>query len=117
LVQHSLVTMLEMAREGVFTEELVIDKMCHAPADLFHVKDRGYLRKGYFADFVLIDPSASWTVAKENIVYKCGWSPLEGTTFHNKIYQTWVNGNLVFDNGVFDEKVKGMRLNFSPLSE
>lgn len=112
MVQHSLVAMLEMAKEGKFTLEKVVEKMCHAPAELFRVKNRGFIRKGYFADLVLVDPNASFTVNKDNILYKCGWSPLEGTTFGHKIVKTFINGSLVYDNGVFDENFRGKRLEF-----
>ena len=94
LVQHSLQVMLELVYKGLYTKEFVIDKMCHAPARLFGVKDRGYIREGFFADLVLIDPEKSYTVTKENILYKCGWSPFEGETFHNSICKTFVNGQI-----------------------
>jgi dihydroorotase len=113
LVQHSLVAMLEMAQQGIFSIEKVVDKMCHAPADIFHVEKRGYIKKGYYADLILVDRNKPWTVSKENILYKCGWSPLEGETFHSQVLKTWVNGNLVYQNGVFDESIKGMRLLFN----
>ncbi len=110
MVQHSLVTMLEMSRQGIFTPELVVEKMCHAPSDLFRLKDRGYIREGYYADLVLVDPNANWTVSTDNLYYKCGWSPLEGQIFSNKVVKTFVNGCLVYDNGVFDEQNKGKEL-------
>jgi len=81
LVQHSLQVMLELARQGIYTKEFVVEKMCHAPARLFRVKERGFIREGYFADLVLIDPARPYTVTPENILYKCGWSPFEGETF------------------------------------
>ncbi|MFT3753720.1 MAG: dihydroorotase [Paludibacter sp.] len=112
LVQHSLVAMLQMAKRGIFTFEKVVEKMCHAPADLFRIEKRGFIRPGYFADLVLVDPTKSWTVSPENILYKCGWSPFEGTTFDNTVVTTWVNGQPVFDNGKFDEAVRGQRLLF-----
>lgn len=112
LVQHSLVAMLQMAKRGIFTLEKVVEKMCHAPADLFRIEKRGFIRPGYFADLVLVDPTKSWTVTPENILYKCGWSPFEGTTFDNTVVTTWVNGQPVFDNGKFDEAVRGQRLLF-----
>lgn len=117
MVQHSLVTMLELAKQGKITKEKVIEKMCHAPADLFHIEKRGYLRKGYFADVVLIDPTQSWEVEKSNILYKCGWSPLEGQKFAHKVTQTFVNGNLVFDNGLINEDIKGQALRFNPIRD
>ncbi len=112
LVQHSLVVMLQLVKKGVFTLEKVIEKMCHAPADLFRVEKRGYIRPGYFADLVLVDANKPWTVAPENLLYKCGWSPFEGTTFDSKVQKTWVNGQLVYNDGIFDENVRGQRLLF-----
>lgn len=113
LVQHSLVGMLEMVVEGCFTYEKVVEKMAHMPADLFHIDRRGYIRPGYYADLVLVDPGKCWTVAPENILYKCGWSPFEGTTFHHSITQTFVNGQLVYDNGVVDDDVRGMEVRYN----
>lgn len=113
LVQHSLVGMLEMVAEGCFTYEKVVEKMAHMPADLFHIDRRGYIRPGYYADLVLVDPEKCWTVAPENILYKCGWSPFEGTTFHHSITQTFVNGQLVYDNGVIDGDVRGMEVRYN----
>jgi dihydroorotase len=112
LVQHALVAMLEKAREGKISIERVVEKMTHAVADLFRIQNRGYIREGYFADLVLVNLSSNWTVSKENILYKCGWSPFEGTTFHSRIEKTFVNGNLVYDQGKFDESRKGMRMEF-----
>ena len=112
LVQHSLVAMLEMARQGIFTYEKVVEKMCHAPAILFRVNKRGFIREGYHADITLVDPAAVWTVSKENILYKCGWSPFEGTSFSHKVTHTFVNGNLVYDNGIVNEDMRGERLSF-----
>lgn len=113
LVQHSLVGMLEMVAEGCFTYEKVVEKMAHMPADLFHIDRRGYIRPGYYADLVLVDPEKCWTVAPENILYKCGWSPFEGTTFHHSITQTFVNGQLVYDNGVVNDDVRGMEVRYN----
>jgi len=84
--------------------------MCHNPAILYHIEKRGFIREGYFADLTLVDLNTSWTVSKENLLYKCGWSPVEGTTFHSSITQTFVNGNLVYNNGRFDEKTRGIAL-------
>jgi len=112
LVQHSLVAMLQLVKQGEFTLEKVIEKMCHAPADLFRIEKRGYIRPGYFADLVIVDPNKSWTVSTENILYKCGWSPFEGVQFDASVLKTWVNGKMVFDNGKFDETVRGQRLLF-----
>ena len=110
MVQHSLVAMLELCKQGVFTPELVVTKMCHAPADLFRLKNRGYIRPGYYADLVLVNPNQSWVVSKENLLYKCGWSPLEGQRFSHRVVTTFVNGNKAYDYGVFDETNKGMEL-------
>lgn len=113
LVQHSLVAMLEMSKKGFITIEKVIQKMCHAPADLFRIVDRGYIREGYFADLVLIDPNSSWVVSPENILCKCGWSPFEGTEFSNKVVSTFVNGNLIYNQNVVSESIKSSRLIFT----
>jgi len=112
LVQHSLIAMLEMVSKGVFTLEMVVDKMCHSPAELFRIEKRGFIREGYFADLVLVNPNSKWKVTPENILYKCGWSPLEGETFGAQVTHTLVNGRVVYDNGVFDESVKGSALEF-----
>ena len=113
LIQHSLVAMLEMVAEGCFTYEKVVEKMAHMPADLFHIDRRGYIRPGYYADLVLVDPEKNWKVAPENIVYKCGWAPFEGTTFHHSVSQTFVNGQLVYDNGVINDEVRGMEVKYN----
>jgi dihydroorotase len=113
LVQHSLVAMLEMSRKGFISIEKVIQKMCHAPADLFRIKNRGYIREGFFADLVLVDPNHSWIVSPENILYKCGWSPFEGLEFSNKVVATYINGVPAFKNDKIDESVKGRRITFS----
>ncbi len=110
MVQHSLVAMLELCKQGVFTPELVVTKMCHAPADLFRLKNRGYICSGYYADLVLVNPNQSWTVSKENLLYKCGWSPLEGLSFSSRVVTTFVNGHKVYDRGAFDETYRGMEL-------
>lgn len=112
LVQHSLVAMLEKAKEGKISIEKVIQKMCHAPADLFRIDRRGYIREGYFADLVLVDPNKSWTVAPENILYKCGWSPFEGQEFSHQVVTTFVNGQAAFENGAINKNIKGKRLTF-----
>ena len=113
LVQHSLVAMLEMSKKGFISIEKVIQKMCHAPADLFRIENRGYIREGYFADLVLVDPKISWVVSPENILYKCGWSPFEGVEFSNKVVATYINGLPVFENDKISESVKGKRISFS----
>ncbi len=112
LVQHSLVAMLQLAAAGNFTVEQVVQKMCHAPAELFRIDRRGFIRKGYFADLVLVDPNRPETVSRENILYKCGWSPFEGTTFDASVVRTIVNGATVYNRGQFDESVRGRRLEF-----
>ena len=99
MVQHSLVMMLELCHRGELTPELVVRKMCHNPALLFGITDRGFVREGYKADLVLVDPAAPWTVNKGNILYKCGWSPLEGTTFRSSVITTIANGVPVFEEG------------------
>ena len=114
LVQHSLTVMLELAWEGKFTYEKVVEKMCHNPADLFRIDRRGYVRPGYYADLVLVDPAKSWTVSKENILYKCGWSPFEGCRLACSVMLTIVNGRKVFENGRVDPDIRGERLEFSP---
>ncbi len=113
LIQHSVVAMFEFWKRGKISLEKVVQKMCHNVAELFQIEKRGYIREGYFADLVLVDPNKSFTVTKENILYKCGWSPFEGETFHSSIEKTFVNGHLVYDNGKFDESTKGMRLSFN----
>jgi len=112
LVQHSLSAMLELYHKGVFSLEKIVEKMCHNPAILFNIRERGFIREGYKADLCLVDPSDPWTVAKENILYKCGWSPFEGTTFNSKVRMTIVNGTIVYDKGVINEDYRGQRLLF-----
>ncbi len=112
MVQHSLLAMLEMSKQGIFSLEKVVDKMCHHPAILFRVEKRGYIREGYYADLVLVDMDHSSEVSPDQVLYKCGWSPMEGVTFGSRIEKTFVNGQLVFNNGSFDETTKGMRLRF-----
>ena len=117
LVQHALPAMLKKYREGVISLEKIVEKMCHNPAKIFKIEKRGFIKKGYFADLVLVDIASPWTVKKENILYKCGWSPFEGTTFYSKITHTFVNGHLVYKNGTFDDSVKGQRLTFNRTHE
>jgi len=112
LVQHSLLMMLEYAREGRITPEKVVEKMAHAPAECFRVEDRGFLREGYWADLVLVNPTASTAVTPESLLYKCGWSPLEGSTFSHCIAGTWVNGEHVWDGEEIVDNVRGQRLRF-----
>ncbi len=113
LVQHSLTAMLEMSRKGLISVEKVIEKMCHAPADLFRIDRRGYIREGYYADLVLVDPNQTWTVSPENILYKCGWSPFDGMEFSYRVMATFVNGNLIYANGDIISGIQGKRLMFS----
>jgi dihydroorotase len=112
LVQHSLLLMLHYVKEEKISLEKVVEKMSHAVAKCFQIKERGYIREGYYADIVLTDMNKSFTVSKENILYKCGWSPLEGFTFPATITHTFVNGNLVYGNNTFDESHWGMRMKF-----
>ena len=112
LVQHPLLLMLHYHKEGRISLERIVEKMSHAVADCFQVRERGYIREGYHADLVIVDPEKPCTVKPENILYKCGWSPLENFTFPASIEKTFVNGNLVLDNGQWNEEVKGKRLGF-----
>jgi len=113
LVQHSLTAMLEMSKNGLIPVEKVIEKMCHAPADLFRIDRRGYIREGYYADLVLVDPNQSWVVSHENILYKCGWSPFDGMEFSNQVTHTFVNGKLVYSDGKVISGIQGKRLKFN----
>lgn len=113
LVQHALVAMLDFVHEGWISIERVVEKMAHAPAILFRIADRGFIREGYMADLVLVDLNQEWSVSSSNILYKCGWSPFEGHTFKSKVLKTFVNGELVYDNGIFNESVFGQRLKFN----
>jgi dihydroorotase len=113
LVQHSLTAMLELWHRKTFTLEKIVDKMCHAPAILFNIKKRGFIREGYKADLCLVDPDNPWSVSGYNILYKCGWSPFEGTTFRSKVIMTIVNGTIVYNNGVINDDYRGQRLLFN----
>lgn len=112
-IQHSLQMMLELSKKGNFTREQVIEKMCHNPAKLFNIEKRGFIRKGYYADLVLIEPNSPVTVTKESLQYKCGWSPMEGETLNYKICKTLVNGKVVYDEGDFHTDTKGLPLSFT----
>lgn len=112
LVQHSLPLMLEYVSQGKITIERVVEKMCHAVADCFQVAERGYIREGYYADLVIADLNKPMTVEKENVLYKCGWSPLENEKFTASVTHTFVNGHMVYGNNGFDESQMGMRLKF-----
>ena len=113
LVQHPLLMMLEFYRDGKITLEKIVEKMSHSTAICFQIAERGYIREGYFADMVLVDLNKDYTVSKENILYKCGWSPLEGHRFTSSIEKTFVSGHLAYDNGKTDESQFGKRLNFT----
>ena len=113
LVQHALVALLEMYHNGKISLEKIVEKACHNPAILFQIKERGYIREGYKADLVLVDLKSPWTVHKENILYKCQWSPFEGTTFKSKVTHTFVNGILTYENFKFPNKSIPQRLTFN----
>ncbi len=112
LIQHSLNAMLDFYKQGKLSLETIALKMCHNPAELFKIEKRGYLREGFYADLVLVDLQKTTTVTKDNILYKCGWSPFEGHTFNSSVSHTFVNGYLAYDNGNINDAQKGMRLNF-----
>lgn len=112
LVQHAIVAMMEMVEKNKITVEKVVEKMAHAPADLFSIQARGYIREGYWADLVLVKPKSPWTVSKDNILYKCGWSPFEGTTFSHSITHTFISGHLAYADGKLDDSRLGQRLLF-----
>jgi dihydroorotase len=112
LIQYSLLLMLDYYKLGKITLERIVEKMSHAVADCFQVKERGYIREGYFADLVIVDLGDTTTVTRDSIISKCGWSPFEGKTFSSKVTHTFVNGNLVYGNGQWDESIKGQRLQF-----
>jgi dihydroorotase len=112
-IQFSISLMLELVRQGVFTKELVVEKMCHAPANLYRIDRRGFIREGYFADLVLIDPNQNWVLTGNLILSKCGWSPYEQQTFGTKVVKTWVNGSLAYDEGRFSETKTSAELRFN----
>jgi dihydroorotase len=112
LVQHAVVALMEAYHKGKISIEKLVEKMAHNPAILFQIEKRGFVRKGYFADLILVDPHNPWTVTPENILYKCGWSPFEGVTFKSRITHTILNGNLVYHNTKFTNKNSAMRLTF-----
>ena len=112
LVQHSLLAMLDMVANGIFTNEKIVEKMAHHPAELYGIDRRGYIREGYYADMVLIDPQKPMTVTKENVLYKCGWSPFENHTFRNSVYKTFVNGREVYSEGQIIDESTGMEIRF-----
>jgi len=106
LVQHAVVAMFEAYHQNKISVEKIVEKMAHNPAKLFRIEKRGFIKEGYYADLVIVNPHLPWSVKKENILYKCGWSPLEGVNFKSRISHTFVNGNLVYSNN----KVKDVRL-------
>lgn len=112
LVQHAVLALLEKAKEGLISVERVVEKMSHAVADCFHIDERGYIREGYYADLVVVDPNKSYAVDRSNLLYKCSWSPFEGYTFSHSIDKTFVNGNLVYNNGQVIEGTTGKRMTF-----
>lgn len=112
LVQHSLVAMLEFVNKGKISVQKVVEKMCHNPAKLFKIEKRGFIKPGYYADLVIVNPHLPWNVKKENILYKCGWSPFEGVNFKSRVTHTFVNGKLVYSNGKVKEIHAGKRLTF-----
>lgn len=112
LVQHALPALLELARQGVFSVEQVVEKYCHAPARMFSISDRGHVREGFKADLVLIDLDAPWTVSRQGLFSKCGWSPFEGQRFRARVLRTWVNGRQVYADGQVDMQARGERLRF-----
>ena len=113
LVQHSLIVMFEHYLNKKITLQKIVEKMCNNPANIFNVKKRGYIKEGYFADLVILDPNKKQTISSENILYKCGWSPFEGQTFNSTITHTFVNGHLAYNNGNLDDSKLGMKINFN----
>ena len=111
-MQHSIVAMMEFHKQGKISMEKMVEKMCHNPAILFQIDKRGFIREGYFADLVLVDPNSAWEVSKPNILAKCGWSPFEGQTFSSSIHSTWVSGHLAYSEGKIDDSKLGHRLAF-----
>ncbi|WP_370362882.1 amidohydrolase family protein [Mucilaginibacter flavidus] len=112
LVQHALQMLMELCRQGQISLTQIVEKTSHHVAEVYRIPDRGYIREGYYADLVLVDPGLPATVTKDTLYYKCGWSPLEGQTFQSSVIHTWVNGRLVFNKEKFDQNVRGMRLHF-----
>ena len=112
MIQFSLVSMLELAEKGIFSIETIVEKMCHAPAQIYGICDRGYVREGYKADLVLVSHGDRWEVNSENILSKCGWSPLEGNSFRWKVERTFANGHLIYSDGQVDDTYRGEELRF-----
>ena len=113
LVQHAVVALMESYHKGRISLEKLVEKMCHNPAILFQIEKRGFVREGYYADLILVDPNDPWTVNKNNILYKCGWSPFEGITFNSKITHTFLNGSLIYHNNKFSKDKAAMQLTFN----
>lgn len=113
MIQFSLVSMLELVNKGIFTLETIVEKMCHAPAQIYRINERGYIREGYRADLVLVRPNTPWEVTTDRILSKCGWSPLEGHTFDWKIEKTFANGHLIYDDNTVDGTYRGEELRFN----
>src|SRR5699024_7343970 len=112
MIQFSLVSMLELVDEGIFSIEKIVEKMSHSPARLYEIQNRGFIHKDYQADLVLVRPDSKWTVTTDCILSKCKWSPLEGHVFNWKIEKTFVNGHLLYDNGEIDDTYRGKELRF-----
>ena len=112
MIQFSLVSMLQLVDEGVFTLETIVEKMCHAPAQIYRINERGYIREGYRADLVLVRPDTPWEVTADKVLSKCGWSPLEGHTFNWKVERTFANGHPVYSDGMVDDAYRGEELRF-----
>ena len=113
LVQHTLQAMIACHKQGMISIEKLVEKMCHNPAKLFNIEKRGFIKEGYHADLVIVDTNTKHTVSKENILYKCGWSPFEGTTFNSVVSHTFVNGHLIYNQGKFNDLIKGKRITFN----
>ena len=115
MVQHALPAMLDLVHDGKISIEKIVEKMSHHVAEIYRIKYRGYVREGYYADLVLISLNQSWKVTPENTLYKCNWSPFEDQNFKSKIIKTFVNGNIVYDNGALNCNTMGERLKFSKI--
>lgn len=112
LIQHSLSAMMELFHKKIFSMEMIVEKMCHNPAIIYRIKERGFIREGFKADICIVDPDNRWKVTRQNILYKCGWSPFEGEEFSSRVKYTIVNGNVIYNNGVLTENTRGERLLF-----
>ena len=114
MIQFSLVSMLELSDQGYFPVERITDLMCHNPARLFHIDRRGFIRKGYYADLVLVDPNANWKVIEGRYYTKCGWTPMDERTFKWRVRRTFVNGKTAYSDGIVVDGIRGMELQFNP---